>query len=441
MHARYSTSPFSSTTSGFFPTNFHVGGNWSDGLGIFNFTIQYAALSQDGFVGDGTSLLRNLVNRSSGGGGGGGGSGGAGGSNPEFNDEDRITADGDIFSTITMNSRGTCIRIGSNLMDQRSISCGPVANISQITRIWGCVCIINNSIENLVVGGEVTNAANMSVAARVGSYLSAIMQITPSMARVTIDGEAYMSLALSLDALVIGHMQLTMNWAEGFMEGEVMGKFRVAEGSLALSGSSLQAEGQLNWHIGIDFLELQGTVALKMMASTGVAGLGGGLGGGMGIGAAFYIGMNAPKERAWVLMSPSDPRYALNTSPMPNHLSGIYGAVHVSQSISLFIISGGYDIYVGLGAFMLTPEGAGLLGAIAVGPLMPYVVGNFGGRIHGEILGGLVSAAAWFNLQIMGPYPFSFQGTVGLEACVLWVACGSVDVTVGLNTHDGFFIR
>jgi len=32
------------------------------------------------------------------------------------------------------------------------------------------------------------------------------------------------------------------------------------------------------------------------------------LGGGIGIGAAFYIGFNAPKERAWVLMSPADPR-------------------------------------------------------------------------------------------------------------------------------------
>lgn len=396
--------------SGFLPTDFAIGGNWSDGLGIFNFTIQYAASIQDGFLGNGMSALRNLIG-------------------------------GDIGSSLTMNSRGTCIRIGSNLLDQRSISFGPVANISQITRIWGCACIMNDGIANLVVGGEVTNAANVSVAARAGSYLSAILQITPSLARVTIDGEAYMSLALSLDALVSGHMQLTMNWAGGFMEGEVAGKFRVAEGSLVLSGSSLQAEGQLNWHLGIDFNELQGMVALRMMSSTGIAGLGGGLGGGVGIGAAFYIGFNAPKERAWVLMSPPDPRYALNMAPMPSRLSGIYGSLFISQGISLFIISGGYEISVGLGAFTLTPASATILGALAAGPGLPYVVGNLGGRIHGEILGGLVSAAAWFNLQILGPYPFGFQGTVGLEACVLWVACGSVDVTIGLNTTEGFYIR
>lgn len=391
--------------AGFFPTDSTIHGNWSNGLGVFDFTIRYAALAQDGFIGNGLSGLRNLLG-------------------------------GDISSTIAINSRGSCIRIGSNLMDQRSIAIGPIANISNITRIWGCACITNDGIENLVVGGEVTNAANVSVAARVGSSLSAVLQLTPSLAKITIDGEAYMSIAASLDALVNGHIQMTMNWAEGFMEGEVTGKFRMAEGSPVLSGSSLQAEGQLNWHLGIDFIELQGMVALEMMSSTGIMGVGAGT----GVGAAFYIGKNAPKERAWVLLA-SDPKYRLNLAPMPARLTGIYGSLYVSQSVSLFIVSGGYELYLGLGAFILEPDAAAALGALSPGIGLPYVVGNLGGRIHGEILGGLVSAAAWFNLQVLGPYPFGFQGTVGLEACVLWVACGSVDVTVGLNTTEGFFIR
>ena len=385
----------SSFGSGFFPSDFTIGGNWSDGLGIFDFTIKYAASIQDGFLGNGTSLLRNLLG-------------------------------GNIISSLVMNSRGTCIRMGSNLLDQRSVSLGPVANISNITRIWGCVCIEGDGIENMVVGGEVTNAANVSIAARAGSYLSAIMQITPSLARVTIDGEAYMSIALSLDALVNGHMQLTLNHAEGFLEGEVSGKFRVAEGAV-LVGSSLQAEGQVNWHLGIDFNELQGMVSLKVM----------GTGGGIGVGAAFYVGLNAPKSRAWVLFG-GDPRFSLNMAALPATLTGIYGAVEVHQSVNLYIISGGYDLYVGMGAFVLP---APFPGALLVGAGLPYVVGNLGGRIHGEILGGLVSAAAYFNLQVIGPYPFSFQGSVGLEACVLWVACGSVDLTVGLNSSEGFFIR
>lgn len=384
------------TTGSFLPSDLTVGGNWSDGLGIFNFTIKYANVTQDGFLGTGTSALRNLLG-------------------------------GDIGSTLDMNSRGTCIRIGTNLADMRSVSLGPVANISNITRIWGCICVKNDGLENLVIGGEVTNAANVSIAARVGSYLSAILQINPSLIRLTVDGEAYMSIAASLDALVTGHMQLTLNHAEGFLEGEVQGKFRVAEGSLVLVGSSLEAEGQLNWHLGIDFNELQGMVALKILT----------FGGGVGIGAAFYIGENAPKSRAWVLMG-GDPRYALNMAPLPANLTGIYGSLHISQSINLFIVSGGYEVFVGLGAFVLP---APIPGAMHAGLGLPYVVGNLGGRIHGEILGGLVSAAAYFNLQMIGPYPFSFQGTVGLEACVLWVVCGSVDLTVGLNSAEGFYIR
>ena len=382
----------------FLPTDRSIGGNWQDGLGIFNFTLDYSSASQDGFIGNGTSALRNLIG-------------------------------GDIGSTLDMNSRGTCIRIGTNLLDQRSISLGPVANISNITRIWGCACISNDGIENLVVGGEVTNAANVSVAARVGSYLSAIMQITPAMAKITVDGEAYMSLALSLDAVVNGHMQLTMNTAEGFLEGEVQGKLRVAEGAV-LVGSSLEAEGQVNWHLGADFQELQGMVSLSVMHT----------GGGTGVGAGFYIGKNAPKSRAWVLIG-NDPRFNLNTTALPNNLTGVYGSIHIHQGVNLYVVSGDYDLYLGLGAFMLTPGAASQLGGVLPAVGLPYVVGNLGGRIHGEILGGLVSAGAYFDMQVIGPYPFSFEGTVGLEGCVLWVFCGSVDVSVGLNSSQGFYIR
>jgi hypothetical protein len=386
----------SASFGGFLPSDLEVDGNWSDGLGIFDFTIKYASASQDGFLGTGMSSLRNLLG-------------------------------GDIGSTLDMNSRGTCIRIGTNLMDQRSISFGPVANISSIKRIWGCICVKNDGLENLVIGGEVTNAANVSVAARVGSYLSAIMQINPSLARITIDGEAYMSIALSLDAMVTGHMQLTMNFAEGFLEGEVAGKFRVANGSPVLVGSSLEAEGQVNWHLGLDYTELQGMVSLRIMSFAG----------GTGVSAGFYIAKNAPKSRAWVMMG-GDPRFNLNMSALPATLTGIYGSFHLSQSVNLYVVSGGYEVHVGLGAFVLP---APIVGSVLPGVGLPYVVGNLGGRIHGEILGGLVSAAAYFNTQVIGPYPFSFEGTAGLEACVLWVFCGSVDITIGLNSTDGFYIE
>jgi len=374
------------TLNGFSPSDLTIHGNWSDGLGIFDFDIKYNDVTQDGFIGDGTSELSYLVG-------------------------------GNLGSTLDMNSRGTCIRMGSDLMDQRSVSLGPIANVSNITRIWGCVCIRNNTIENVVVGGEVTNAANVSVAVRAGTHLAATLQITPALTRFTLDGEAYISIMLSLDAMVTGHMQLTLNHAENFVEGEVQGKIRVAEGAI-LIGSSLEAEGQLTWHLGLDFNELQGMVSLDVM----------GYGGGGGIGAGFYLGVNAPKSRAWVLLG-CNPRYKLNMVPMPPNLTGVYGFVNVHEGVNWYIISGGYDLYLGFGAFF-DPA--------------PMVIGNLGGRIYGDILGGLVSAAAYFNLQFLLDSDFNrycFQGTVGLEACVLWVICGSVDLTMGLNQVEGFYIR
>ncbi|HYM20490.1 MAG TPA: hypothetical protein VEW28_05735, partial [Candidatus Kapabacteria bacterium] len=58
----------------------------------------------------------------------------------------------------------------------------------------------------------------------------------------------------------------------------------------------------------------------------------------------------------------------------------------------------------------------------------------------GEILGGLVSASAWGDLQFIAGIPPAFEGSVGLEACVLWVFCGSVDVHCGYNKTQGFYL-
>ena len=391
------------TLMGFSPTNVKIGGNWSDGLGVFNFDIAYSDATQDGFIGKGNSLLRYLTG-------------------------------GNIGSTLEMNSRGTCIRIGSDLLDQRGVSLGPVANVTAIQRIWGCVCIKNDAVVNAVVGGELTLAANASIAARAGASMSATLQITPAMSKLTLDGEAYMSLAASLDALVNGHIQLTLNTAQGFVEGEVQGKMRIIEGTL-FSGNSLEAEGQANWHLGIDFHELQGMVKLRIMSGGLFAG-----GAGTDLGAGIYFGKNAPKNRAWVLLG-NDPHFKFNTEALPDHLTGVYGFLHIKQGVSLFVVSGEYELFIGLGAFVLTPDVAAKYGGITPVIGLPYIVGNLGGRIHGEILGGLVSAGAYINLQIIGPYPFHFQGKVGLEGCVLWVACHSVDLTVGLNTARGFYIE
>lgn len=375
----------SETLTGFTPTDFSIAGDWAGGKARFAFDIAYDAVAQNGFTGAGPSTLSYLLG-------------------------------GDIGSTLTMNDRGACIRIGSNLLDQRSLALGPVANISNITRIWGCACIVGDQITNITVGGEVTNAANVSIAARVGSTLQAVLQVTPTTSKLTMDGEAYVSLAAAADLMVNGHIQLLMDYANAILEGEVAGEFRAAQGAL-VAGSSIEGKGEANWHIGPDYQSIQGMMALKIM----------GTGGGTGLGAGFYAGVNAPKSKAWVLIG-SNPRYNLNMTLLPNNLTGVYGYVHYSNSVNLYVVSGGYELFIGLGAFM--------------SPL-PTLIGNFGGRIHGEILGGIVSAGAGFNMQLAvgPPCGLGFEGTVSLDACVLWVFCGGVDLTVGLNGCEGFYIE
>ncbi|MGQ9471820.1 MAG: hypothetical protein ACUVR0_09050 [Candidatus Aminicenantales bacterium] len=72
---------------------------------------------------------------------------------------------------------------------------------------------------------------------------------------------------------------------------------------------------------------------------------------------------------------------------------------------------------------------------------LPYLLGTAGIHIHGDILGGLVSTAAWASLSLRGPLPLYFSGTVGLEGCVLWVLCASIDLTAGISPTQGFFIE
>ena len=75
--------------------------------------------------------------------------------------------------------------------------------------------------------------------------------------------------------------------------------------------------------------------------------------------------------------------------------------------------------------FLCTAAG-GPLAPFAGNPLLPYVVGACGINVHGEILGGLVSASAWADLSLRGPVPTYFEGTFGLKGCVAWVLCASV---------------
>ena len=224
-----------------------------------------------------------------------------------------------------------------------------------------------------------------------------------------------------------------MDRAKDFVEGEIDGRF---DTGTALGLGSVSADGQLNWHIGTLggelYQSIQGKTAVHVVSVVAGAAYEGG----------FYIGVNAPTAEAWVLATGGD-KFKLNMAALPARLTGIYGYGKPSTSINVWVFSGGMEAYVGLGAFVLSAQQVVDLGATsAMSPIaLPFIVGNTGVHIWGEILGGLVGTSGWGNFNVIAPYPFSYQGTIGLEGCVAWVVCESVDVTAGLNSEDGLFVE
>jgi hypothetical protein len=130
----------------------------------------------------------------------------------------------------------------------------------------------------------------------------------------------------------------------------------------------------------------------------------------------------------------------LSRAILPATLTGIFGYGQVSFSRSIYVLSGGIDLYIGAGAFSAPLASGGPMAPFAGNPMLPYVVGTCGAYLHGEILGGLVSASGWANLSLRGPIPIYFEGTVGLRGCVAWVLCASASITVGVN-DSGFYLN
>ncbi len=396
-----STSDFGSN---FFASDLHVAGNWSEDMAVFEFDLRYNDVNQYGFLGDGLSDLAHLI-------------GGA------------------MNSSIVIKGDYSCISIKEK--HNRILNFDAATDITQIADIWGCMCIHENQIENLVYGGSLTASTNLlMVGMRSGQYAQLIVRETPAISEFTIDGQATLSALGAADLLVNGHFNMLYNRDEKFIEGEVSALFRTAAG-LIFTGSSLSGQGQANWHISLDplaknaYQSIQGSIGLSVMGYAASVTAPFTVGASSGLNAGFYYGLNAPRDEAWVIKG-GNPRYQFEMSSLPDRLTGVYGFIQFSNDINIFLVSGGYEIFAGFGAFLNTDY------TVPV----PYAVGNLGGRIHGEILGGLVGAGAYFNMQVaLGAITYGFEGTVGLEGCVLWVFCGSVDITVGLNQSRGFYIE
>jgi hypothetical protein len=381
------------------PTDHALHANWGDGFGSFAFNYDYDTNSQDGFFGPGSMTLQWI--------------------------------DQSLQSSIVIKAERTCL--SANDTNRHDLTLGPFAHFGAMDRITGCGCIVNHQLERLILSAELENTADANIAVRSASYGEVQMVFTPSISSVELSGDMYLTILLGGNMEVVGDAKFTVNRDQGYVEGDVDGHFDSAS---ALGLNSVSGDGHLNWHIGIlggtGYQSLQGQLALSVVTPLAGTSAEGGL----------YLGINAPLSEAWVLQA-AGPHYKLNTAALPARLTGVYAYVKASESINLYILSGGYEEFVGLGGFVLTPQQAIDLNAQSTANVvgLPYVIGNVGAHAWGSILGGLVSADGWADLQVILPYPYQFQGDIGLSACVLWVACGSADVTVGLNSSQGFYLQ
>lgn len=404
----YSVSPYDArliltatdtvTVLGTAPSNDHVSRGWGDGFGQFEYDIKYDDGDQDGFVGTGTMEYRTLFG-------------------------------GELDSTLVLSSDRICMSIYTpDEYEYADLTVGPIAHFGQMIRTTGCACITDGQLERVTISGELEVSADANVAIRSAGYATVDYNATPETTELVLTGDIYYSLVTGMNMEMNGSARFTIDREQEFVEGRIDANY---DTSALFTG--LEASGSLDWHLGYGesgdaYQSLQGMTSVQVVAPVGGQTQEGG----------FYIGQNAPKANAWAL-NDAGSRFGLNTTALPEYITGVYGYVFRGDSIDLPILgSGGVETYAGLGVF--TSVGtqsmydSGLSG-------LGCLVGNVGIHIWGEILEGAVSADATGNLQLITTLPPAFEGSFDLEGCAAWVLCGSVGITCGLNSTDGFYVE
>ncbi len=371
--------------------------NWAGGLADLEFDMLYDTVAQYGFLGPGTASLLGISNSM------------------------------DAF--LRMNARSSCFNVIET--DQRGFDLGPIVSAGRISEIWGCGCIEDGTIKQIALGGQLSHSVGSTLlGARAADQMSLVFGFTPDRTTFYANGSMFINIAGS-DVDVFGLTHFTIDraamYAEGYFKGTVALGTAVGIPIVAGANAGISGFGEMDWHAGVDYQAIQGRIGMSMYGMVG--GLGVTVGGGTSMETGLFLGINAPKNKIWI-MDGINGRFGLNKGALPANLTGFYAYLGIKQGMDLFIVSGGYELYVGVGAFAPSLSD----------PVSGGVIGNVGIYIWGKILGGLVSAAAWGNLQMVMAIPPGFEGSVGLEACVLWLLCGSVSVHAGFNKDDGFYM-
>ena len=305
----------------------------------------------------------------------------------------------------------------------------------------GCLCVQSGSFRRMSLAGEVQQVAAVTALIRSTQHSSFKLSTSPSRSELWMDGGFILNVLTGVvgDLDVRGAMHTIVDFDADSLEVEIDGK---VDASAFLGTYEMVAEGKLNWFESKTNAWIQGRASIEAIAASmfGAKAEGG-----------FFLGFNADRSEIWVLDSKDvADRIKFPTDALPSQLTGVFGYVRFGKSINLWVIGGGYEVYFGLGAFLSLPnwdEGVDFPKLVALKHgtwSLPEVVGRLGIHLWGEILGGLVSASGWGDVQLTagskdGKDVLQFDGTLGLRGCVLFL-CASVDVDFGLGT-EGFYIK
>jgi hypothetical protein len=348
--------------------------------------VDYNTASQDGFIGTGTADIGFFTSGS-------------------------LTAEVEIHSGATeihMSSTGT-----------HDVDLGLIARMSAISEVGGCARIEGPLLTRMSFYGllEASADGGTILGPKAGYEAEIDINVTPTSLDYFCSGDMMMSLLLE-EIELSASTHLLLDFATASAEGELMGRIDCDSVTSGLAG-----EGQITWHVGPTMHYLQGRMKVDVVSRTESSGWEGG----------FFVGNEVPKQLAWVLEHPTNPHFGVSQAILPSTLTGVFGyGQHSRADTCVLIFTASVEIYTGMGAFNVVPPGMSPAFGGVVG--FPYVIGACGIYAHGEILAGLVSASAWGNLSLRGPLPVFFEGTFGLEGCVAWVACDSVDVTARLDS-------
>lgn len=384
-------------------TDLHLHGEWDDALGnglaVFDFPdaeMKYNEDIQEGFIGTGSASI-------------------------SFIKSDSLDA--------TIEVHRDAIDICFTAKATHDVDFGLIPNglsLSGISELYGCARIEGPQLERIAMGGYLEQSTSVNggvLAPKSGFVVEVNISTTPNSCTFYASGDLLLSVAASavdISGFVFLGVDFTRTSAEGNVEARI-------DCNSVLAG--LSGEGQVTWYTDPSTQYFQGMVSIEICSWTGGVGLEGGI----------FIGHNVPKEKAWVLETGSE-HFGVSSDILPNSLTGLYGYGQISFSVQWYIFGGGVELYAGMGAFSEMPSGLSTLWSDLTGIGLPYVIGSCGIHVYGEILGGVVSASAWADLDLRGPAPIYYEGTFGLEGCVLWVICAEVEVTAGLSPSRGFYM-